>query len=187
MNSENEKRFIYLLALESAEIKFKRRQNMKKKAYQISFPVVLFVVMAAFLTTIFFANANTSSAASNSKKSSASDRTSAVEYTEAQIKRLQGALKITDAQKELWDNLTLVMRENAKEMDALTKEKTEKISAMNALEQMKFRYQISEAHLNQLKKFIPPFEALYGSMSDEQKKNTDTIFLTGRHGKKGIK
>lgn len=160
---------------------------MKKKVYQISISVVLFVMMAAFLTAIFFASANTSLAASISKKSSAADRTSAVAYTEAQIKKLQGVLKITDAQKELWDNLILVMRDNAKEMDALTKEKTEEIRTMNSLEQMKFRYQISEAHLNQLKKFIPPFEALYGSMSDEQKKNTDAIFLTGRHGKKRMK
>ena len=110
-------------------------------------------------------------------------RTSAVEYTEAQIKQLQGALKITDAQKELWNNLTQVMRENAKEMDALTKDRTEKTMTMNAVEQMKFRVQISQAHLDQLKKFIPPFEALYDSMSDKQKKDTDTIFLTGRHGK----
>jgi hypothetical protein len=34
-----------------------------------------------------------------------------------------------------------------------------------------------------MKKFIPPFEALYASMSDEQKKITDTIFRTERHGK----
>jgi hypothetical protein len=75
------------------------------------------------------------------------------------------------------------MRENAKEMDALTKARAENIRTMNAVAQMEFRVQISEAHLDQLKKFIPPFDTLYGSMSDEQRKNTDTIFLTGRHGK----
>jgi hypothetical protein len=160
---------------------------MKQKAYQFSFPVVPFVVMVAFLSTIFLANVNPSFAASGSKKSSEIGRSSAVEYTEARIKQLQGALKITDAQKELWDNLTQVMRENAKEMDALTKTKTENIRTMNAVEQMKFRVEISQAHLDQLKKFIPPFEALYDSMSDLQKKNTDTIFLSGRHGKHGKK
>jgi hypothetical protein len=156
---------------------------MKQKAYQVSFPVVLFVVMSAFMATILFTHANPSFAASGSKKSSDESRTSAVEYTEARIKQLQAALKITDAQKELWDNLILVMRENAKEMDALTQSRRENIRTMDAVDQMKFRLQISQAHLDQLKKFIPPFEALYNSMSDQQKKNTDTIFLTGKRGK----
>ena len=156
---------------------------MKQKAYQVAFPVALVVVMVAFLSTIFFANANLSFAASGKKKSSAVTRPSAVEHTEAQIKQLQGALNITEAQKELWNNLTQVMRENAKDMDALTKERAENTKAMNAVEHMKLHSQITETHLDQLKKLIPPFEAFYASMSDEQKNITDTIFRTGRHGK----
>jgi len=155
---------------------------MKQKAYQVVFPVTLVVIMA-FLSITFFADADTSFAASGGKKSSAVGRDSAVEFTEVRIKKLQSALKITDAQKAIWNNLTLVMRENAKEMDALTRDRSGNIKTMNAVEQMKFRSQISEAHSDQLKKIIPPFETLYGSMSDKQKKDTDTIFLTGRHGK----
>jgi hypothetical protein len=143
--------------------------------------------MVAFLSTIFFVNANLSFAASGKKKSPAVAKTSAVEQTEARIKQLQGALKITEAQTELWNNLTQVMRENAKDMDALTdtlaKERAEGTKTMNAVEHMKFHSQITEAHLDQLQKFIPPFEALYDSMSDEQRKTTDTIFRTGRFGK----
>ena len=89
---------------------------MKRKA----FPVTLVVVMVAFLSTIFFVNANLSFAAAGKKKSPAVAKTSAVEQTEARIKQLQGALKITEAQTELWNNLTQVMRENAKDMDSLT-------------------------------------------------------------------
>ncbi|MGA2332787.1 MAG: Spy/CpxP family protein refolding chaperone [Syntrophales bacterium] len=156
---------------------------MRRKA----FPVTLVIVMVAFLSTIFFVNANLSFAASGKKKSPAVAKTSAVEQTEARIKQLQGALKITEAQTELWNNLTQVMRENAKDMDALTdtlaKERAEGTKTMNAVEHMKFHSQITEAHLDQLQKFIPPFEALYDSMSDEQRKTTDTIFRTGRFGK----
>jgi len=151
---------------------------MKRKA----FPVTLVVVMVAFLSTIFFVNANLSFAAAGKKKSPAVAKTSAVEQTEARIKQLQGALKITEAQKELWNNLTQVMRENAKDMDALTKERAEDTKTMNAVEHMKLHSQITEAHLDQLQKFIPPFEALYDSMSNEQKKTTDTIFRTGKFG-----
>ena len=155
---------------------------MKRKAYQVAFSVTLVVVMVAFLSTIFFVNANPSFAAGK-KKSSAVARPSAVEHTEAQIKQLQGALKITEAQQELWENLTQVMRENAEDMDALTKERAESTKNMNAVEHMKFHSQITKAHLDQLEKFLPPFEAFYDSMSDEQKNTTNTIFRTGIYGK----
>ena len=154
---------------------------MKRKDYQVAFPVALVVVMVAFLCTIFFANANLSFAAdSGKKKSPAVARPSAVEQTEARIKELQDGLKITEAQKVLWNSLTQVMRDNAKDMDALTKDMTGKAKTMNAVEHMKFHRQVTEAHLDQLKKLIPPFEAFYASLSDEQKKITDTIFRTGK-------
>ena len=156
---------------------------MKLKYYQVAFPAALAVVMVTFLATIFFVNANLSFADAGKKKSSAVARTSAVEYTEAQIKQLQGSLNITEAQQELWNNLTQVMRENAKDMDALTKDRAENAKTMNAVERMKLHSQITEARLDQLKKLIPPFEALYNTMSDEQKKITDTVFRTGKYGK----
>jgi len=164
---------------------------MKRKAYQIVFSATLVVVMVAFLSTIFFANANPSFAAEGKKKSSAVARPTAVVHTEAQIKQLQDSLKITEAQKELWDNLTQVMRENAKDMDVLTdtlaKERAESTKSMNAVEHMKLHSRITTAHSEQLEKFIPPFEAFYDSMSDEQKKTTDTIFQTGTYGKSKAK
>ena len=164
---------------------------MKRKAYQVVFPVALVVLMVAFISGFFFVSANPSFAASGKKKSSAVARPSAVAHTEAQIKQLQGALNITEAQQELWDNLTQVMRENAKDMDALTdaiaKERAEGTKNMNAVEHMKLHSRITVAHSEQLEKLIPPFEAFYDSLSDEQKKTTDTIFQTGRYGKSKAK
>jgi hypothetical protein len=156
---------------------------MKQKAYQVFFPATLVLVMVAFLFTIFFANANLSFAASGSKKAPAITRTSAVSYTEAQIKQLQGALNITDAQKELWNKLTAVMRENANDMDALNKERAENTEPMNAVEHMKFHSQVTQSHLAQMNKLIPPFEAFYDSMSDQQKNITNIIFRTGKYAK----
>jgi hypothetical protein len=152
---------------------------MKQKAYQTAFPVAL-AVMAVFVCTIFFANANPAFADSAKKKG---DRTTAVAYTESQITQLQDSLAITPEQTVLWNNLTKVMRENAADMDAMTKERAENVKGMNALDRMKFHRQITETHLNQLKKFIPVFEALYVTMSDEQKTTTDAIFATGKHKK----
>ena len=160
---------------------------MKEKACQVAFPAALFVVMMAFLSAIFFVYAIPSFAASGKHKSSASAGTTAVEHTEARIKQLQGELKITEPQEKLWNNLTQVMRENAIDMDALTKDRAENTKTMNAVEQMKFHSQITESRLAQQKKLIPAFEALYAGLSDEQKKITDTIFRTGRHGKHEFK
>jgi regulatory protein YycI of two-component signal transduction system YycFG len=156
---------------------------MKQKAYQVVFPVTLVLVIAVFLSAIFFANANLSFADAGKKKSQAITKTSAVEYTETQIKQLEGALNITAAQQELWNNLTAVMRENAQEMDALTKERAENTKPMNAVEHLKFHSEITESHLDQLDKLIPPFEVFYNSLSDQQKNITDILFRTGKHDK----
>jgi hypothetical protein len=156
---------------------------MKQKAYRVSLPVTLIVVMVVFLSAIFFANANPSFAASAKKKSPAITRISAVDYTEAQIKQLQGTLNITEAQQELWNKLTVVMRENAKDMDAFSKERAENTKPLNAVEHMKLHGEITQAHLDQLKKLIPPFEAFYSSMTDQQKNITDIIFRTGKQGR----
>jgi 23S rRNA U2552 (ribose-2'-O)-methylase RlmE/FtsJ len=156
---------------------------MKQKTYQFAFSVAPVVVIVAFLSTIFLANANPSFAASGKKKSSVVDKISAVDHNEARIKQLHETLKITDAQEELWKNLTQVMRQNAKDMDAINKDMAENTQTMNAVDHMKFHSQITEVHLDQVKKFIPPFETLYASMSDEQKKITDTTFRKERHGK----
>ena len=156
---------------------------MKRKAYQIVFSATLVLVMVAFLSAIFFVNPSSSFAASGKKKSHAVVRTSAVEYTEAQIKKLQSTLNINEAQEPLWNNLTQVMRENAKEMDAMNKGRAENTEPMNAVEHMKFHSQITQSHLAQINKLIPPFEAFYNSLSDQQKNITDMVFRTGEYGK----
>lgn len=156
---------------------------MKRKTNSVVLQATLILVLVAFLSTIFLANANNSFAASGKKKSQAMTQTSAVEHTEAQIKQLQGTLNISAAQEPLWNNLTQVMRENAKDMDALNKERAEQTVSLNAVEHIKFHSQITQAHLSQMNKLIPPFEAFYDSMSDQQKNITNIVFRTGKYGK----
>lgn len=152
---------------------------MKQMADQNVFPFARVFALVALLSTLFLANANPTFAASGGKKSPVAARMSAVDHTEATIKQLQEALKITTSQEALWNNMTQAMRENAKEMDALTKDRAETTKTLNAVERMKYYSQITETHLNQQKKFIPVFEALYVSMSDDQKKKTDALFQKG--------
>lgn len=68
------------------------------------------------------------------------------------------------------------MRDNAKSVEALTKAKTERAKTMSALDDLRSYAEITEAHADGLKKFIPAFESLYNSMTDEQKKTADTVF-----------
>ena len=156
---------------------------MKQKVSQVAFPAMLVAATVVFLSAFLFANPSHSFAATGKKTSSTVAATSAVGQAEVRIKQLKNALNITEEQKELWENLTLVMRENAKDMDALTKERAEETKTMNAVEHLKFHRQITKAHMDQLEKLIPPFEAFYSSMSDKQMKITDTIFRTGKNGK----
>jgi hypothetical protein len=51
---------------------------------------------------------------------------------------------------------------------------------MTALEDLKSYSEIADAHATGLKKFIPAFEALYASMSEEQRKNADSLFFGQR-------
>lgn len=155
---------------------------MNRRAFNIAVPAGL-VVMVAFLSALFFAGPGTAHAVTAKKKAPEVARISAVEHTEARIKLLQDALKVTDVQKDLWHNVTQVMRENAEGMDALRKERADIAASLNAVERLKFHSQVSEAQLAQLKKLIPPFETFYASMSDEQKKSTDAIMQTGKHRK----
>ena len=156
---------------------------MKRQDCQGFFPAILTVVMVAFLFTILFVNANISFADSGKKKASAVDRPTAVDHNEAQIKRLHEVLTISKVQEPLWNSLINVMRQNAKEMDVLTKEGVETTKYMNAVEELKFHNEITKTHFDQQKKVIPAFETFYDSLSDQQKKIVDEIFWTGQHGK----
>ncbi len=159
---------------------------MKRKSIKGFFPVVI-VMIVAFFSILLLADVNPSVAATSKKKSTEVTRPTAVERTEARIKQLQGALKITEPQQALWNTLTQVMRDNAKEFDELATLRVESTKIVNAVDNMKFYYQISKTHLDQQAKFIPPFEELYTSMSDAQKQTADLIFRTGKLGRHRIK
>ncbi|HXM43931.1 MAG TPA: Spy/CpxP family protein refolding chaperone [Bryobacteraceae bacterium] len=95
---------------------------------------------------------------------------------EARIKELHKRLKITDAQKDQWDALAQVMRENAQAMADLQKQRVADVQSMSAVDVVKSYAEVIQAHADGMKKFIPAFEALYNSLSDAQKKIADAMF-----------
>ncbi|HWX32354.1 MAG TPA: Spy/CpxP family protein refolding chaperone [Steroidobacteraceae bacterium] len=101
---------------------------------------------------------------------------SAMTSVETRIKDLHKQLHITEAQKPQWDALAQVMRTNAQAMVDLQKQRASDAKSENAVEVIKSYEAVIDAHENGMKKFVPPFEALYNGMSDAQKKTADSLF-----------
>ena len=110
-------------------------------------------------------------------------KASRADRVEARIADLHTKLGITPDQEELWKGVAQVMRDNATTMEALIKARRDKGGSMTALDDLKTYGAIAEAHADGLKKFLPVFETLYNSMSDDQKKNADTIFRRQGHSR----
>ena len=100
---------------------------------------------------------------------------SSEERCEARIKDLHARLEITQPQEEQWSKVAQTMRDNEKQMDALTKTRAER-SDMNAIDNLKSYGEITDEHADGIKRFTPVFATLYDDMSDAQKKNADTVF-----------
>src|SRR5216684_147633 len=75
-------------------------------------------------------------------------KASRADRVEARIKQLHDQLKITAAQEPQW----------------------------NAVDDLRSYEEVAETHVAGLKKLIPAFQALYDTMSPEQKKNADAAF-----------
>jgi hypothetical protein len=95
---------------------------------------------------------------------------------EAHIKELHNKLHITAAQQTQWDSLMQVMRDNAKAMTDLQKQRGQDASAMTAVDAIKSYQAVIAAHEAGMAKFVPAFQALYDSMSSTQKETADSMF-----------
>jgi protein CpxP len=114
-------------------------------------------------------------AAAKSKTAMAKPESRA-DRVEQHIAKLHTQLLITPAQKDAWDQFAQVMRDSAKNMDETLEHRGTTYASMNAAENMESYAQVAEVHAQDTQKLAAAFQTLYGSMSDEQKKNADTVF-----------
>jgi hypothetical protein len=131
---------------------------------------------AIVLASPAFAASGTAASSQQAMAAPASESATSPSMVEAHIKELHKRLHITDAQKPQWESLAQVMRDNAKAMTDLQKERAADAQSMSAVDVIKSYESVVQAHEDGMKKFIPPFEALYNSMSDAQKKTADSLF-----------
>lgn len=101
---------------------------------------------------------------------------------EQRITDLHQKLQITAAQEPQWGRFAAVMRDNASNMVKGFDARVDKLPTMTAPESMQSYATMSMEHATEMQKLVPAFTALYATMSDAQKKVTDTVFLDEAHG-----
>jgi protein CpxP len=101
---------------------------------------------------------------------------SPTERVEQRISQLHAQLRITPAQQAQWDQFAQVMRENARNMEQRLEQRVSSFTSLNAADNLQSYAQVSELHAQDVKKLADAFQPVYAAMSDEQKKNADTVF-----------
>jgi protein CpxP len=115
-------------------------------------------------------------AAPASKAAAKAPKKTAVDTVEARIADLHAKLKITPDQEPKWTEVAQVMRDNAKKMDELFRQRSQNLRTMTAVDDLRSYRDFTDAHSQGLQKLITSFEGLYNGMTPDQKKNADTVF-----------
>ena len=110
----------------------------------------------------------------------AKPRPSRSERVDERIAKLHQELQITPEQETPWNALAQAMRDHAKLMEDAIAQRRQNPNA-NAVDDLKAYQGIVNANAEGMQKLVPAFEALYASLSDEQKKKADVLFSHSRH------
>jgi hypothetical protein len=138
--------------------------------------VVMMLAGIAGFTGVPSAMAQTTSTAAPTDK--AAQRP--IENADKQIAAMHAKLKITAAQDPQWEAYVKAQRDAAEQMSELIAKREATASSSNAVDDFKAYAKIAQAHADGLKNVIPAFEALYGVLSDDQKKIADTMLDRAR-------
>lgn len=119
-------------------------------------------------------NANTGAAADSQTAPSP-----AADPTGARVRYLHDRLRITAEQEELWDKVGQAIRDNARDLAPLLKERFRATTSGTAPELLHAYEALGQAQLDSLRNIITVFEPLYASLSESQKKIADAILREG--------
>ena len=93
----------------------------------------------------------------------------------ARIKYLHDRLRITAEQEPVWETVAQVIRDNAREIAPLLKERFRATTSGSAREVLQAYEALGEAQLENFKKFTAAFEPLYANLPDNQKRIADAV------------
>ena len=149
---------------------------MKRVAHQLANQTGFIAVAVSLLVSIVLAGISHADAVDTCQPIAV--KAINVESLEVRIEVLHEKLKITQAQEELWNNVTEVMRQSAQTMATIfAKIKSRNTNTGTPVDDIKSYSQVADAHANSVKKFIPVFEAFYNDLSDAQKKTIEEAGL----------
>jgi periplasmic protein CpxP/Spy len=94
---------------------------------------------------------------------------------EARIPELHKQLQITPAEEPQFKAYADVMRSNAQTMQTLFQQRAQNPDR-SAIGMLRWYAKLTAAHAEAVSKLLPMFDALYQSMSAEQKKVADAVF-----------
>jgi len=102
------------------------------------------------------------------------------QHVETHLTRLRTQLAITPAQQTQWEGYAKTTRDNATELYERFQQRETQFASISAADNMADYATISELHAVQLRRLAVSFQALYGTLSPEQKGRADTAFRSQR-------
>ena len=121
------------------------------------------------------APANTGQGGQSSAATSTEPPRAPIQEVESRIADLHRRLLITPTQEPRFKAYADVMRANAQTIQSLFDERA-KETDMSAVGRLRWVARLTRVHADNLEKLVPVLEALYQTLSDQQKKLADTAF-----------
>lgn len=91
------------------------------------------------------------------------------------LAELKKQLDITAAQQPKFDEFAKVVKQNAETMDSAMQKMQQK-AQQNAVENLRAAASLTQTEADNLKRLVPALEALYGSLTEQQKHVADEMF-----------
>jgi hypothetical protein len=98
---------------------------------------------------------------------------------EGRLAYLKAELAISDAQAALWDGYVSAVKARATTMQDMHNSMMQVMQAGNAVARLQAHTQAMQSMVDSMKALLPPTEALYAALSDEQKKKADLLLGGG--------
>ncbi|MGE0260350.1 MAG: Spy/CpxP family protein refolding chaperone [Alphaproteobacteria bacterium] len=156
-----------------------------RSAHRAGRPAALRVLAGAILMLSLGAAADSATAQTGNRSAPAQAQSAAGQKpaagrpagdpVEAQLGDIKKRLNITAAQQSQFDQFASVVKQNAQAMDSLM-QKEAQAAEKSAVEGLRTAATFAQTEADNLKRLLPALEALYASLSDQQKRAADKLF-----------
>lgn len=97
---------------------------------------------------------------------------------DAQLGEIKKRLNITAAQQPQFEQFAAIVKQNAQAMESMMQKEAQK-AERSAVDGLRTAASFAQAEAENLKRLVPALEALYASLSEQQKRTADQLFNSG--------